>query len=266
MLDGRLFIEGVDMLRAVDIYTGRVLWEAKLPGLGDFYNNTSHQPGANGAGTNFVSMSDGIYVTYGDACLRLDPVTGKTLSKFTLPAAPGTTQAPRWSYLNVVGRYLIAGAEPLFEAGPAKPATRNGDDDDRSAAVLRLTVDDYNLSSSRRLIVLDRFSGAELWSVAAHNAFRHNGVCAGGGRLYCIDRVPGNEVGRLKRRGVTEIDPARIETFDLATRPAVVDHRSKCVRHVAELLRGARHAGRVLPGLARCLVGRRQRNTGLSWR
>ena len=27
VVDGRLFIEGMDMLRAMDIYTGRVLWE-----------------------------------------------------------------------------------------------------------------------------------------------------------------------------------------------------------------------------------------------
>ena len=45
-----MIIEGVDLMRAIDIYTGRLLWEAKLPGVGYFYNNLYHQPGANGAG------------------------------------------------------------------------------------------------------------------------------------------------------------------------------------------------------------------------
>jgi hypothetical protein len=39
VVDGRLFIEGMDMIRAADIYTGRVLWEAKLPGVGALYDN-----------------------------------------------------------------------------------------------------------------------------------------------------------------------------------------------------------------------------------
>src|SRR5262249_44765033 len=57
VVDGRLLIEGMDLLRAVDIYTGRVLWEASLPGFGKFYNNMQHQPGANATGTNYVSTS-----------------------------------------------------------------------------------------------------------------------------------------------------------------------------------------------------------------
>src|SRR5207253_5333674 len=47
VIDGRLIIEGVDMLRAVDIYTGRLLWTADLSGIGRLYNITNHQPGAN---------------------------------------------------------------------------------------------------------------------------------------------------------------------------------------------------------------------------
>src|SRR5205085_10011903 len=59
-----LFIEGVDMIRAMDVYTGRILWEASLPGVGAFYNNLAHQPGANASGTNYISTSQGIYVAY----------------------------------------------------------------------------------------------------------------------------------------------------------------------------------------------------------
>ena len=57
VIDGRAIIEGADQLRAIDIYTGRLLWEARLPGLGKFYDSTVHQPGANACGTNFVSLS-----------------------------------------------------------------------------------------------------------------------------------------------------------------------------------------------------------------
>ncbi|MEC9031604.1 MAG: hypothetical protein VYB15_06975, partial [Planctomycetota bacterium] len=81
VVGGRIVIEGPDILRALDVYTGRQLWEAELPGLGKPYDNTAHQPGANAIGSNYVSTSDAIYVLYGKACLKLDPVTGKVVSR-----------------------------------------------------------------------------------------------------------------------------------------------------------------------------------------
>src|SRR5262249_983482 len=109
VVDGRLLIEGMDLLPAVDIYTGRVLWEASLPGFGKFYNNMQHQPGANATGTNYVSPSDGIYVVQGKACVRLDPATGRSLDEFHLPPAPATKKNPNWGYVNVHEDYLVGG-------------------------------------------------------------------------------------------------------------------------------------------------------------
>jgi WD40 repeat protein len=114
VVDGRLLIEGMDVLRAVDIYTGRVLWEANVPGLGKFYNNMLHQPGANATGTNYVSTPDGIYVVSGKACLRLDPATGRLLEEFHLPTAPKAKVTPPWGYVNVYEDYLVGGADPLL--------------------------------------------------------------------------------------------------------------------------------------------------------
>ena len=88
VLDGRLFIEGVDMMRALDVYTGRLLWETKLPGVGRAYDNLLHQPGANAGGSNYVSTPDGIYVAYGKSVVRLDPATGRQLAEFRLPVPP----------------------------------------------------------------------------------------------------------------------------------------------------------------------------------
>ena len=98
VMDGRLFIEGVDILRAVDIYTGRLLWETKLPGLGKAYDSTFHQPGANAGGSNYVSSPDGIYIAYGDQCVRLDPATGKQTGAFSMPPFRGEKGPPTWDW------------------------------------------------------------------------------------------------------------------------------------------------------------------------
>jgi outer membrane protein assembly factor BamB len=196
VIDGRCIIEGVDMLRAIDIYTGRLLWETHLPGVGAAYDNTAHQVGANAGGTNYISMPDGIYVAHGAVCLRLDPATGHQLSEFRLPAFPGATGPVTWGYLNVTDQYLVGGANVL--AGQPKG---------RSAAV----------SSSEHLVVMDRHSGAVLWTATARAGFRHNAICLGGGRLYVMDRPSLDHLLRLKRQGKTSTVKPRLLAFDLAT-------------------------------------------------
>ena len=62
VVGGRLFIEGRNLIRAVDVYTGRMMWERQFPDLGKFYAHTGHQPGANEIGSNYVSLPDAIYV------------------------------------------------------------------------------------------------------------------------------------------------------------------------------------------------------------
>jgi hypothetical protein len=200
VVDGRLFIEGMDLLRAVDIYTGRLLWEAPLPGLGELYNNTAHQPGANSSGTNYIATKDGIYVAYKRSCVKLDPSTGKTTAEYALPTPPGTDEPPVWGYINVSEDYLVGGADPLFNPGLA---SSRGDND--------------NHSFSRRLVVMDRTSGKVLWTAAARNGFRHNAICIGGERIYAIDRMSGPELSRLKRRGQAPQYPPRLVVLDLAS-------------------------------------------------
>ena len=76
VIGGRLFIEGRDMLRAVDVYTGRLLWQREFKDVGIFYDNTDHHPGAGAIGGNYVCTSDSVYLAWGRRCLRLDPATG----------------------------------------------------------------------------------------------------------------------------------------------------------------------------------------------
>lgn len=199
-IDGRLFIEGTDQLRAIDVYTGRLLWEAKLPGLGKVYDNLAHQPGANAAGSNYVCTSEGIYVAHNRKCVVLDPATGKQVRSHDLPPMKGAKVAPEWTFVAVTGKYLIGAANPA-----AKPEAKK---DSKSKTTFK------GVESSRRLSVLDRQSGKVLWTIEATQGFRHNAICAGGGRLYAIDRAP--FVLGVKKKPEDE-SPARLVCHDLAT-------------------------------------------------
>ncbi len=117
VVGGRLFIEGRDILRAVDVYTGRLLWERDFTDLGKYYDNTSHQPGANEIGSNYVSVSDGVYVVYGDKIHVLDPATGRTSKEFSMPHSRKgrltVEDRPRWGTIAVWEDILLATASPI---------------------------------------------------------------------------------------------------------------------------------------------------------
>ncbi|NUN97592.1 MAG: PQQ-like beta-propeller repeat protein, partial [Candidatus Omnitrophica bacterium] len=112
VIGGRLFIEGPDMLRAVDVYTGRLLWEKSLPGVGAKYDETAHQPGANATGANYVSLEDGIYIIHGKECLRLDPASGEVLSRFVVPSEEDPSETEEWGFLNARDNVLLAATSP----------------------------------------------------------------------------------------------------------------------------------------------------------
>jgi outer membrane protein assembly factor BamB len=109
---GRLIIEGPDLLRATDVYTGRLLWEKPLEGVGKYYDTTRHFPGAGEIGGNYVTLAERVYVVHGRGILELDTATGETLKKFALPGEPDG-DLPHFGYLGVWDDLLVATAEPL---------------------------------------------------------------------------------------------------------------------------------------------------------
>jgi outer membrane protein assembly factor BamB len=206
VVGGRILIEGMDLLRAVDVYTGRLLWEANLPGVGEYYNNLAHQPGANGRGTNYISLPDVIYVLHQGNCVALDPTDGRRVGEFVLPKL-GDVNKPSWGHLNTVGDYLIAAADPFESLLAGKQA--------KSPARLFKPTDDA-FSASRHVAVLNRHTGKLLWSAAAREGFRHNTICASGGKLFAIDRVTGFRERFMRLTGDPALPP-RVVAWDLAT-------------------------------------------------
>lgn len=228
VVDGRLFIQGIDKLSARDVYTGRVLWIREFEDLGTYdvyydetyketpldpsYNQV-HIPGANARGTNFVVTPEFIYVVVGDHCELLDPGSGNTVRKIELPQAD--PQVPNeWSYIGVYDDVLIGGV------GFAKY---------RERLELDFQEQDKKLSKNKRgfgskaldragslaLAGFDRLTGELLWKVDARHSFWNNAVAAGNGKLFCLDKNPRVVEDSLKRRGIGNPDDYRLLAFDI---------------------------------------------------
>jgi outer membrane protein assembly factor BamB len=203
---GRLLIEGGNMLRALDIYTGRLLWQRQLPGLGKFYDITGHRPGAGEIGSNYVSLEDAVYVVYGNSILELDPTSGETTGEFK-PDATGTGQAPHWGHIAAWEDLLIATSTPVSLATlslieTAKEAVFGESKSKLQPASIKEMLAPVQYSSaSRRLVVLNRKTGERLWDREARYGFRHNSIAVGAGKVFCIDALSPAKRQALRRRG-----------------------------------------------------------------
>lgn len=227
VVGGRLFIQGMNSLSARDVYTGRVLWKREFQDLGTFdiyydltYENTPldtkynqvHIPGANGRGTNYVVTEDRIYLLVGATCLMLDPATGKDVGKIELPTNEDGSQS-EWGYLGVYDDVLLGGIgfanyrdryQLQFDSDKKLKKNRTG-----------YGSKSIDRAASRGLVAFDRHTGEQLWQLDARHSFWHNGIVAGGGRVYCLDKNPKQIEQAMRRRGLGVPDTYRIVCVDI---------------------------------------------------
>ncbi|HPA17138.1 MAG TPA: PQQ-binding-like beta-propeller repeat protein [Verrucomicrobiae bacterium] len=218
VVGGRLFLEGMDRLCARDVYTGRQLWKTTVPDLdtrGIYHDGTyvadplttlynqRHIPGANARGANFVATADSVYVAVSNRCTVLDAATGHIGMTVTMPSSP-ERPAPEWAYLAVCDDVLLGGTGfAYFNRRFAQPT-------------LESLVGMADYAASTGLAAFDRHTGRQLWRTDAHHSFIHNGIAAGGGRIYCLDRLPRSAETKAARRGYAP-GTYRIAAFDQRT-------------------------------------------------
>lgn len=229
VVGGRLIIQGMGSLTARDVYTGRVLWKREFADLGTFdvyfdatyketpldpaYNQV-HIPGANARGTNYVATSDRVYLIEGAVCHVLDAATGRTLADIALPQED-PAQPNEWGYIGVYGDVLIGGV------GFARYRSRHDLESEVDAGLspkrAAFGAKSLDRAASLALVGFDRHTGEQLWKVDARHSFWHNGIVAGSGLVYALDRNPQPVEDFLRRRGKSNPETYRILAFDSET-------------------------------------------------
>lgn len=229
VMGGRLFIQGMNLLTARDVYTGRTLWQREFKDLGTYdvyfdetyaetplnpaYNQV-HIPGANARGTNYVVTPDRVYLLEGAVCHVLDAATGASLPDIALPQAD-PNQPHEWGFLGVYDDVLLGGL------GFAKYRTRLQLEAEADAGLSRNRAGfgskSLDRAASMALVAFDRHTGALLWKVDAKQSFWHNGIVAGNGLVYALDKNPKPVEDFLKRRGKANPETYRIVALDVRT-------------------------------------------------
>lgn len=221
VIDGRLIIEGINTISARDVYTGRLLWKREFENLDEdsymvFYDdsydeehpldtkyNQEHLPGANSRGTNFIVTKEYVYVIEGNNCHLLDIVTGKDVKTLT----SGTTSTVKLAYIGIYKDLLILGNNftDYPHIGSAGDETPNP------------LFENYDVTASREIIVMNRFTGERIWNMVATHGFIHNSIIVGDDILFCLDKYPQNLETRLRRRGVPVPAGSRLMYIDVST-------------------------------------------------
>ncbi len=230
VVGGRLILQGMNSLTARDVYTGRVLWHRTFENLGTFdvyYDSTYaetpldpaynqvHIPGANGRGTNFVVTEDQTYVIDGNGCKVLNTATGESIRDIALPQQ-NQDEPQEWGYIGVYENVLIGGV------GFAKYRSRldlKAEEVDNQLIKSKAGFGTKSLdrAASMSIVGFNRHTGKQLWQVDALHSFWHNGIVAGNGQIYALDRNPKTVEDLLKRRGRELPKTYRILAIDALT-------------------------------------------------
>jgi len=157
-VDGRMFVPGQFRLMAVDAYNGRQLWQRDFPQVARWHVRVK--------GNSVVADHDGVYLAQQNACLRLDPATGKTLQTYPLPT---DDKKLVWNYLAISGDTILGSMG-----------------DGKEAQALFAYGKDGNLRWKRSLV----------------GRVNNNSISIEAGRVYVIERTDPAAVARAKRRGV----------------------------------------------------------------
>lgn len=221
VIDGRLIIESINGISARDVYTGRTLWKRNFEKLMDdswmvYYDesydedmpldvktNQVHLPGSNARGTNFIATREYVYILEGDKCHLVDIKTGDLVKSFDT----GDDDTRELGYIGVYEDLLIMGNNFTEFTGLENDSIR----------IKNPKFTDYNLTASRELIVMNRFTGEKLWSITSNHGFIHNSVVAGDGILFCLDKLPQYLETKLRRRGEAPPCGSRLLYIDIRT-------------------------------------------------
>ena len=104
-INGRLFMQGAEVVMAYDAYNGTFLWKKKISGAVRVRVDVD--------GSNITATDDAIFVATHNRVLQLDAQTGGQIREFPVPRKEGD-RALRWGYIGVHGNLLIgSGGTPL---------------------------------------------------------------------------------------------------------------------------------------------------------
>lgn len=215
VIDGRMILQGPGLLGAIDIYTGRVMWETELPevytfggGGGGLGKHSKKHPRpweypaaleaeviathrCRASGFNMVSTREGIYVAVDQHILRVRPSDGEVIARWEMPEKIAGDQSLCWGGIRETDGVIIA---TLFRPQDLIDAQAGHDGNGGDWAGDRMPM--------KYLAALDGETGKLLWHrEATWSYINRSGICAGGGKVFAVDLMTDGVMAKLEEAG-----------------------------------------------------------------
>jgi len=188
-VDGTMFVPGMNYLRAVNAYNGRILWERELPGV-------ARWPAAYRGGCVAADEAS-VFALQGTRCLRLDRATGATMRTYETPEK---REGMIWEHLAVMGDVLIGTL---------------GDPNVKKSW--------WSQAYPENVLVFarDKETGAVRWKYRPVNTIDSNAIAVSRERLFLIDGLAQYEVFNRPRPNKKGIVPKRrrLRNFEGSAKP-----------------------------------------------
>lgn len=214
VINGRIIVPGVSLVRCMDAYTGLVIWEYRHGGIGRQYNTmfdipvpfAPHGWGATGYGSNLVAVEDGVYLNTVGTMRKLDLDTGKVLAEWRIEGDGKQFK---------IGTHLVYKDKIIITVMPYEVVPDRKEKEEEVTEPVLENVD-YAINS-KWLMVLDRSTGKKIWSRQAEQMIVHNNVVAAEGKVFMIDSYTPKSRERLIRKGIKVNGTGVLYALDLET-------------------------------------------------
>ena len=169
---GRIFVRA-DRMLAIDVFTGRRLWNRPLP-----------QAAGAGAVGEFVALEDSIYVAAGRTCIVLDAATGKERGRFPMPKnlAGSLIRLRLWknNLIGLLGKQVICldrqtgKLQWSFETGRSQLSLAVGGGRVYVSELLNARRGETIAKSGVKTYTLDIANGRKVWSAPGGAEVRYS--------------------------------------------------------------------------------------------
>ena len=161
-VNGRMFVQGENTIKAYDAYNGRHLWTQENPKAIRTGVYQNQNPG------NLAAGEDSLFHFVGDKCLQVDMATGNVVATHELP--PGKRDGTyQWGYVAVQNGLLFGTATIRKELDAALKRRGRGTKD-----------------ATDGFFAIEIATGKHLWTYAG-KSISHHTIAIGPDRVFLID-------------------------------------------------------------------------------
>lgn len=185
---GRLFLQGLERIVALDSYNGTVLWSVEVPGFTRF--NVPRDSG------NWCADRDNVFAVVRDEVWQLDAATGERIETHKVESIGGELSASEWGFVARSGGQLI-GSSVKAGTSWAEYWGKEGWHDARSGPST------FQIGSDK-LFARNVEDGSEAWTWSS-GVILNSSITIADGRVYFVEcRHPDVVSSEQRRLGTPE--------------------------------------------------------------